>query len=177
MIKLDIGSGGKSSDDSFISVDPYVKSADIQADMWDLPFEDGTVDVIWASQSLEHISKYKVFPTLLEFKRVLKIGGKLQILVPDLEWVCTWWLKHPSSGWALDIIFGNQKHDGEYHKTGFNFSIMRDYIEDIPGLKIVKVEYLGMSLQEIDKKYENGDRVEQRSINFEILRVDDESTD
>jgi predicted SAM-dependent methyltransferase len=170
-IKLDIGAGGKSSDDSFISVDRYVQSADIIADMWDLPYEDGVVDVIFASNCLEHVSKFQVFPTLKEWERVLKVGGKLQIIVPDLIWACKWFIKQPTTGWSMDIIFGHQKHEGEFHKTGFTPEIMQLYLEDIPGLQLQRVAYLGMSLEDVDKEYQNGDKIEQRAINFEILRV------
>jgi predicted SAM-dependent methyltransferase len=172
MIKLDIGAGGASKDDSFISVDKYVDTADIIADMWDLPFKDGEVDVIWASHCLEHVSKYQVLPTLLEWSRVLKVGGKLQIIVPDLSWVCAWWLKQPNVNWSLDIIFGHQHHEGEFHKTGFTPAIMEFYLSDIPRLKLVKWEYIGMGMEDIDVEYVTGDKIKQRTINFEILRVE-----
>lgn len=172
MIKLDIGSGGKSDDSTFISVDKYVPTADIMADMWDLPFKDGEVDVIFASHCLEHVNKYQVFPTLKEWERILKVGGKLQILVPDLIWSCAWFIRHPNSAYSMDIIFGNQKHEGEYHRTGFTPELMTYYLDEIPGLEVQKIDFLGMSLEDIDQDFNTGDYIEQRVINFEILRVD-----
>lgn len=172
MIKLDIGSGGKSPDDSFISVDKYVLTADIIADMWDLPYKDGEVDVIFAAHCLEHISKFKVVITLKEWERVLKIGGKLQIIVPDLVWACKWWLEHPYNNWAMDTIYGNQLHEGQFHMTGFTPDIMRFYLEETPGLKLEKVEYFLGTLEDIYKTYEIGDKIEQRVINFELSRVE-----
>jgi predicted SAM-dependent methyltransferase len=177
MIKLDIGAGGPSGDDSFISIDKYVESADIKADMWELPFADGEVDIIYASHCLEHISKYMVMPTLLEWKRVLKVGGRLQVLVPDLTWACMWWLQHPYNNWCMDIIYGNQKHEGQFHKTGFTPDIMRYYIQDIPGLEIRKITYFGGTIEDIYKTYKEGDVLEQRVINFEIERVEDGQSD
>lgn len=132
MIKLDIGSGGPSGDSSFIGVDAYVDSADVKAFMWDLPYEDNSVDVIFTSQALEHISKYQVIPTLQEWYRVLKPGGRLQIIVPDLEWAVKFWLDRKdlpdNVDWPMDIIFGLQSHDGEYHKTGFTPKILWQYL-------------------------------------------------
>jgi predicted SAM-dependent methyltransferase len=115
-LKLDIGAGGLSSDSSFTSVDAFTE-ADIKAFMWDIPLENDSVDVIFTSNALEHVSKFAVVPTLREWHRILKPGGKLQILVPDLEWAVKFWLERQTTDWAMDIIFGNQLHEGEYHKT------------------------------------------------------------
>jgi hypothetical protein len=32
-----------------------------------------------------------------------------------------------ATGWPMDILFGHQKHEGEYHKTGFTEKILWDY--------------------------------------------------
>ncbi len=172
MIKLDIGSGGKSSDDSFLGVDAFT-DADVKALMWDLPYKDGEVDVIYSSHALEHVSKYQVVPTLREWKRVLKIGGRLEIVVPDLEWACKWWLNNPTLDWNMDIIFGTQEHEGHFHKTGFTVPIMFHYINECGGFKIVGVNYLGASLEDADKVFEADEVIFQRTLDFEILRVED----
>jgi SAM-dependent methyltransferase len=133
-IKLDIGSGGPAAaylGEGWLGVDPYVASADIQAPMWELPFEDNSVDAIFTSHALEHVGKNDVPRALREWRRVLKPGCRAIIQVPDLEWCVRHWLAHqgPYGAWSLDIIFGNQNHEGEYHKTGFTeltlFSLLR----------------------------------------------------
>jgi len=130
MIRLNIGSGIRHKDeDTWLGVDPFTDS-NIKAFMWDLPYKDNEVDEIFSSHSLEHISKFQVPITLKEWFRVLKPEGKLTIWVPDLEWCVNHWLKHKeSTGWELDIIFGNQNHDGEFHKTGFTPSTLRAYVK------------------------------------------------
>jgi SAM-dependent methyltransferase len=50
--------------------------ADVRSDMWDLPFEDGSVDEIWCSHALEHVPMAKVIETLKEFARVLRPGAQ-----------------------------------------------------------------------------------------------------
>lgn len=52
-------------------------------DFSDLPYEDGSVDLIWCRHALEH-SPAPLF-TLYEFERVLKTGGKVYIEVPTPE--------------------------------------------------------------------------------------------
>ena len=53
-----------------------------------LPLGDGTVDVVIASEILEHIPNY--LTVLEEARRVLRPGGRLCISVPRQwpEWVC-----------------------------------------------------------------------------------------
>ena len=174
MIKLDIGSGGKAFNPDFIGVDAFVE-ADVQALMWDLPYKDGEVDVIFTSNALEHVSKFDVIPTLREWKRVLKIGGQMEIVVPDLEWICRWWLKHQQTDWSMDIIFGNQRHEGEYHKTGFTIDIMHQYLEVCGGLELINIVTLGNTLEDIETDIFPEGKVTQRYFDFQIIRVDEPS--
>lgn len=170
MIKLDIGSGGPSSDASFLSVDAYT-DANINAFMWDLPFEDNSVDVIWSSNALEHISKFQVVPTLREWCRVLKPEGRLQLIVPDLEWSCKWWLEHQGVDWSLDIIYGTQLHEGEYHRTGFSAKILYDYFEVAGGFKWEKIEAMYGDLTKEYNEDQTITNVTQQLLNLEASKL------
>jgi predicted SAM-dependent methyltransferase len=129
-LKLDLGSGGKPAPhlgEGWLGVDYYVAQADLLAAMDDLPFDDAQVTAIYTSHALEHLGRDAVLPTLREWYRVLQHGGTetLEIRVPDLEWCVQHWLQHKDQrGWNLDIIFGNQNHEGEYHKTGFTLTTL-----------------------------------------------------
>ena len=172
-IKLDIGSGVKTSlqNPDWLGVDAYA-DCDIKAFMWDLPLPDGSVDTILSSQSLEHISKFNVVPTLREWRRVLRVGGKLQILVPDLEWSCWWWLTHQSVEWDLDILYGTQKHGGEFHLTGFTPKILKDYVDICGGFILNKVEYRGGVPSNLVYFPNNmiQSEISQRIINMELIK-------
>ena len=50
-----------------------------------LPFEDASMEAIYCSHVLEHLPAGAVQSLLDEFKRVLKPGGRLRLIVPDLE--------------------------------------------------------------------------------------------
>lgn len=127
---LDIGSGPWPKQD-YLAVDPHEPEArvDARCEMWDLaPFGDGSVDAIWSSHALEHVPKAQVAPTLAEWHRVLRVGGLLQLEVPDLIWVCHNFLRNPKTDWNLDTIFGAQTRDGEFHQTGFTTEILTEYL-------------------------------------------------
>ncbi len=129
MTRLDIGAPGKATpqklnkqgeliprtEDDWLGVDPYREGADIRAFGQDLSFKNDEVDEIYSSHTLEHVDKFEVLPMLKEWIRVLKQGGKLTLLVPDLVWCVKYWLKHQSTEWEMDIIFGHQNGEGEFH--------------------------------------------------------------
>lgn len=50
-----------------------------------LPFNQGTAELVYSSHFLEHIPKLKVIFFLQECFRILKPGGKIRLVLPDLE--------------------------------------------------------------------------------------------
>lgn len=146
---LDVGCGANKADPSFIGVDPYYEgdTVNVKAYMWDMPFGDGTVDGIVCFSALEHISKFKIGPTLTEFERVLKPGGMLILVVPDLLFCAIEFIKNPNVNWNMDLIFGIQSHEGEYHRTGFTEEILRMYIGDIPRLHLSRIYTVNAYMQ------------------------------
>lgn len=139
-VRLDIGCG-EAPRKGFIGVDRYVESASVWCDMWDINYPADSVDEIYSSHALEHVEKAKVVSTLLEWKRIIKPGGKITIRVPDLIWCCENFLKNPDDGWQLATLYGHQAHDGEYHLTGFTKAFMEKYLGEA-GLIITKYEEL-----------------------------------
>lgn len=57
--------------------------------LWDLrrgiPFDDDTFDVAYHSHVLEHIDRDGAPTFITECRRVLKVGGVMRVVVPDLE--------------------------------------------------------------------------------------------
>ncbi|MDR0913319.1 MAG: methyltransferase domain-containing protein [Methanobrevibacter sp.] len=51
----------------------------------DLPFDDESVDEIYACHVLEHFGRHEVLNVLKEWSRVLKTDGFLRIAVPDFD--------------------------------------------------------------------------------------------
>lgn len=64
------------------SDDPTVLSADINSG---LPFEDSSASACYSSHVLEHLDKKVAEDFLAECFRVLKSGGVIRLVVPDLE--------------------------------------------------------------------------------------------
>jgi SAM-dependent methyltransferase len=95
-------------------------AADIQACGDDLRmFADGELDFVISRHNLEHY--VDVFKTLREWKRVLRIGGTLGMIVPDDRHI---------DSIALDPS----------HKHAFTPESLRAYLELVGGLDIIKIE-------------------------------------
>ena len=70
--------------DGFLNIDSDpVVNPDVVADASKLPFDDGSVEEIYAGHLLEHFAHYE--DVLREWHRVLKTGGKITVTVPDTE--------------------------------------------------------------------------------------------
>jgi predicted SAM-dependent methyltransferase len=84
---LNIGCGPKPTD-GFINLDYYWRTfVDI---CWDLekknlPLPDNSLNGIFTEHVLEHLDFNLCFEVLKDFKRILKKGGVLRIIVPDAE--------------------------------------------------------------------------------------------
>ena len=70
-----------------------------------LPLENASVDCIYTSQMLEHLSKDGVKSFLNEAKRALKSGGVLRIAVPDIKILVDEYLKSQDADDFMTGIF------------------------------------------------------------------------
>jgi SAM-dependent methyltransferase len=148
VIRLDIGSGSGRYED-YRTVDQYV-SADVMCLMWLLPYENDTVDAIWCSHALEHVSRVNAPKALKEFYRVLKSRASATITVPDFDWVARQWLggsdsrmplvrvKDPT--WTEQMTFGNQVHEGEYHKSAWTLGKLHLALVDV-GFTVHQIDW------------------------------------
>lgn len=118
----------------------------IVADMQKLTMlPDESVDAIWNSHSIEHLYAHQVVPALKEWYRVLKLGGELNLTLPDIGAVAT----HVAHGrleeslytspagpiTALDIIYGYgpdiaRGNHFMAHRTGFTAETLAKKIRD-----------------------------------------------
>ena len=116
-----------------MDIDPDVHP-DIVGDMTDLGTA-GPFDAVACFHALEHLHREDVDVALAEFKRVLRDGGIVYVVVPDIEdikptdEVIYESAAGPITG--IDVLFGYQKviKDKPYmaHKCGFT----RDFLDAV----------------------------------------------
>lgn len=73
-----------------------------------IPFEDGEIDAVYSSHLIEHIDRHKVVGFLDEIKRVLKPGGIIRIVTPDMESLARRYLDH------LDLCVDGRGNPSEH---------------------------------------------------------------
>jgi len=82
-IRLELGSGPKKGKNGWVTIDGG-SGADI---LWDLrngiPLEKETVEKIYSSHLMEHISYKELLEFLQECRRVLRVGGEFSVSVPN----------------------------------------------------------------------------------------------
>jgi len=106
MVVLDIGAGEggyhiPEGNPIRIDLDERTKP-DIVADARQIPLEDCYADMVFSSHLLEHFSFRESVSVLREWVRLLKVDGKLVIIVPNLKW-------------ASKVIMEPEKHNTQYH--------------------------------------------------------------
>lgn len=84
MLKIDLGSGG-CKQEGFLGVDRFpLENVDIVADLdGRLPFDSNSVDLVYASHSLEHV--HDLMTTMREIYRICKHGAQICIVAPYNE--------------------------------------------------------------------------------------------
>lgn len=93
---LNLGCGNRfCADEHWTNVDFVSHSEHVRAHnlLQGVPFEDGTFDVVYHSNVLEHFHRADGANFIQECFRVLKPGGILRVVVPDLEQICRLYLE------------------------------------------------------------------------------------
>ena len=145
MKKLNLGCGS-CFDFDWVNLD-YIKSNEniIECDLnKGIPYNNNEIDIIYHSHLLEHFSKPNGIEFLRECYRVLKPGGIIRVVVPDLERIATEYLKNlrgALKGDPISIHNYNWIMLELYDQTVRNSSggEMAEYLarEDIPNMDYV----------------------------------------
>jgi predicted SAM-dependent methyltransferase len=93
-MRLEIGAGEKPRPDYDLHVDLLaLPDIEVRCAIDRLPFANGSIEALRANHVLEHQSYELISPTLREWARVLRPGGRIDIGVPDARFVATQWVR------------------------------------------------------------------------------------
>jgi SAM-dependent methyltransferase len=121
---------------------------DVLADARHLPFEDCYADEVFASHMLEHFSFRETINVLREWVRVLKRGGRLSIVVPNLKWASRRILDNEQrkdlAERAMFMYYSGQQGDlksanKDFHKSGFTSDSLKGVLNRLGTLKDIEV--------------------------------------
>tara|TARA_R100000805_G_C3616111_1_gene117795 strand:- start:354 stop:896 length:543 start_codon:yes stop_codon:yes gene_type:complete len=131
-VKLHLGCGKKDFGKSWIHIDggnfEHLHSHNIR----ELPFEDETVDLIYASHVLEYFDRDEVLVVLREWKRVLKKGGILRLSVPNFDVLSRLYQKGIPLEEVVGPLYGRWNMGGKwvYHKTTYDYRNLKEVLEN-----------------------------------------------
>jgi len=133
---LDIGCG-ESAKKGDIGLDfRKTSSVDVVADAHILPFKNECFDHVYSSHLIEHFGHREVINVLVEWVRVLKRNGIIEIRCPDLRARALLFFLNPSWQNVKDI-YGEQDYVGNQHRCGFSFGLLKHLLESC-GIRDVK---------------------------------------
>jgi predicted SAM-dependent methyltransferase len=141
--------------DGFINIDINPDcEPDILGDIRELEFENESVDLILASQVLEHFDLMDVKFLLSKFYRWLKKCGQLIIEVPDVGKI----LDMVEKGeWKIEnymgAIYGNREIIGQAHKSQFDEILLTNMLKEA-GFKNINRNFNTSDNDEITLRYD-----------------------
>ena len=140
MIKINMGCGWRNFGKDWIHIDggdyPHLDSKNI----FNLPYEDNTVDLIYASHVIEYFNREEVKNVLNEWIRVLKPNGKLRLAVPNFEEMVKLYLnKDVKLDNILGPLYGEMPMGEEtiYHRTTYDYISLENLLTNL-GMKNVQ---------------------------------------
>jgi predicted SAM-dependent methyltransferase len=107
-----------------------------QVDMRITGLSGDCFEEIYACNVLEHVSETQ--QTLNEWARILAPGGKLEVVVPDVEGILHDW-RTGKNTWAecSERLCGSQTYYQDVHRTAFTLGECRPYFE-AAGLRVLE---------------------------------------
>lgn len=97
-----------------------------------LPLDDGIADELMAIHAIEHVYKWEMPNLLLEFRRLLRPGGKLILELPNLEAACHNILSGMEDKWGMWPLYGDPSHKNVYmcHRWAYSPASLSAILKD-----------------------------------------------
>jgi len=142
MIKVNLGCGQRNFGKEWIHIDGSNYEHIHSHNIVDLPFEENSVSIIYASHVFEYFDREECIEVLEKWKNSLKLDGILRLAIPNFEV----YSKLYSNGkitlnQCLGPLFGKWKMtDSEtiYHKTTYDYNSLKRLLEE-SGFKNIRL--------------------------------------
>ena len=132
-IKINLGCGKRNFGDDWIHIDGSKYSHIYSHDIVNLPFDDNSVDLIYASHVFEYFDREEAVDVLKKWHKKLKKGGVLRLAVPDFKAFSTLYLNGILSlDNFLGPLYGKWKMTEKetiYHKTVYDYKSLKNLLE------------------------------------------------
>jgi predicted SAM-dependent methyltransferase len=132
MIKLNIGCGWRNFGSDWFHIDGGEYDHLHSKDIINLPFQNNSVDIVYASHVFEYFDRSEAKEILREWKRVLKKGGLLRLAVPDFQAMCRLYDGGAPLNNFLGPLFGKMSMGDNiiYHKTVYDYESLNTLLTE-----------------------------------------------
>ena len=120
-MRIELASGERPFDGYLHCDQRLLPSTDLVCRVETLPFATDSVDSLLASHIIEHFPYAGIVSVLSEWRRVLRPGGTILIITPNLGYIAhgytELWMDYTE---ARNRLFGGQDYEGNFHYTMFD---------------------------------------------------------
>lgn len=122
------------------------------------PFQENTFDYIFSEHQIEHFTYYEGLQMLKECRRVLKPGGRIRIITPDMDIIIAlrspqksdiqrdyvrWHIEnfYPEMARDRDIFVINNAFSGFGHRFLYDYETLKESIEKAGFTNVLRMPY------------------------------------
>lgn len=154
--------------DGFVNIDILENSkADIISDVTKLnEFDNNTIDLIYSSHMIEHVSRYTYKEVLKRWYNLIKPGGIIRLALPDLLALSKYYVEHGNINEVRGCMFGGQVNKYDYHYWGHDFNSLKKDLEEVGFINIKRFNWWEVdynikdwSRDYLPKHYDNGEMI------------------
>lgn len=152
-MKLHLGCGTKKLE-GWINIDSVPECRpDVVHDITKpLPYADQSAEDLLAEDLLEHFDKYVRYLVFYEWTRVLKVGGKIILQVPDFKTILLRYFKFGYDNF-VDFIFGENLWESKIyighfgnHKWGYSQKTLKEFVS-VFGIEAANIRRVGLNIR------------------------------
>lgn len=143
-MKLHLGCGWRNFGQDWIHIDGGNYDHLDYQDITKLPFENNSVDLIYASHVLEYFDRVEVVSILQEWARTLKPGAILRLAVPDFEAMAKLYVQGECSlSNIVGPLYGRMSMGQQtiYHRTTYDFTELENLLKSSKFREVRKYDW------------------------------------
>jgi predicted SAM-dependent methyltransferase len=133
-MKINLGCGRRNFGEDWHHIDGADYDHLDSHDIINLPFEDNSVDLIYASHVVGYFNRTEIIKILNKWKSKLKPGGTLRLAVPNFKAIAKLYIeKNISLNTFLGPLYGEMKMGKNFifHKTIYDFDSLKKLLNEV----------------------------------------------
>jgi predicted SAM-dependent methyltransferase len=133
MIKINLGCGWRNFGKDWHHIDGGDYEHLDSNDIFNLPFNDNSVDLVYASHIIEYFDRHQISDIIKLWYNKLKPSGVLRLAVPDFEVISRLYQTNECTlDNFLGPLYGKMQMNGDaiYHKTVYDYKSLSELLHN-----------------------------------------------